>query len=186
VFHVANAFEEEDGTIVIDVAWYKSLWRGGPAGAPSELPTFRRWRIRPDAAKATEEMLDDRSMEFPRIDDRLAGLPHSMVYAVGLGTDLVSGRQRLLKYDMRNGTSAVREFKSGLPSEFVFVSSEAGIGEDEGWLIGFVYDRSREASDLLILNAQDIEGEPAARVILPRRVPQGFHGNWLPDARSGV
>jgi carotenoid cleavage dioxygenase-like enzyme len=186
VFHVANAFEEDDGTIAIDAAWYKSLWRGGPMGAPSERPMLRRWRIAPGAAKATEETLDDRPAEFPRINDRLAGLPHSVVYAVGLGSDLISGRQSLLKYDLRNGKNVVREFENGLPSEFTYISCKNGGSEDEGWLMGFAYDRSRDASELLILNAQDIEGEFVARIRLPRRVPQGFHGNWLPEAGPGA
>lgn len=32
-------------------------------------------------------------------------------------------------------------------------------------------------SELLILNASDIAGEPAAALKVPRRVPAGFHGN---------
>jgi carotenoid cleavage dioxygenase-like enzyme len=27
----------------------------------------------------------------------------------------------------------------------------------------------------------DLAALPAARIHLPRRVPAGFHGNWLPD-----
>ncbi len=54
--------------------------------------------------------------------------------------------------------------------------------EDDGWLIGFVYDRARNASDLVILDAQRIEAKPVARIALPARVPQGFHGNWMPEA----
>jgi carotenoid cleavage dioxygenase-like enzyme len=33
--------------------------------------------------------------------------------------------------------------------------------------------------ELLILNAQDIAGEPAAVVKLSRLVPSGFHGNFV-------
>jgi hypothetical protein len=65
------------------------------------------------------------------------------------------------------------------------VDTGAGNDENEGWLMGFVYDHSRDASSLLILDAQDIEGEAVARINLPRRVPQGFHGNWLAEDRLG-
>ena len=180
VFHVANAFEEADGTIAIDVSWYKSLWRGGP-DAFSERPVFRRWRIGPGASKAHEESLDDRPMEFPRINDAHAGLRHSVVYAAGLGTEIGRGGS-LIRYDLSTGKSTVREFGNGMPNEFAFVSAGPDAGEDEGWLMGFVYDHGRDASDLMILNAQDIGGEAAARIKLPKRVPQGFHGNWVPDA----
>jgi carotenoid cleavage dioxygenase-like enzyme len=43
-----------------------------------------------------------------------------------------------------------------------------------------VVHRAREnRSDLLILNAQDIAGEPEAVLELPCRVPAGFHGSWV-------
>ena len=47
--------------------------------------------------------------------------------------------------------------------------------------MGYVYDAARDASDLVILDAHDF-GHPVARIHLPARVPQGFHGNWIPDS----
>jgi agmatinase len=35
---------------------------------------------------------------------------------------------------------------------------------------------------LLILDAHDFGADPVATVKLPRRVPAGFHGNWIPDS----
>ena len=32
----------------------------------------------------------------------------------------------------------------------------------------------------LVLDARDVAAEPVAKVKLPRRVPFGFHGSWLP------
>ena len=55
-------------------------------------------------------------------------------------------------------------------------------GEDEGFVLSLVYDTEREASDLLVLHAQDFTGDPVAVVHLPVRVPYGFHGNWAADA----
>ena len=43
-----------------------------------------------------------------------------------------------------------------------------------------MYDAARNSSDLVILDAADFGGEPVARIRLPRRVPYGFHGNWIP------
>jgi carotenoid cleavage dioxygenase len=45
----------------------------------------------------------------------------------------------------------------------------------------FVYDDKTKKTELIILNAEEIEQEPLARVLLPQRVPFGFHGNWVPS-----
>ena len=68
------------------------------------------------------------------------------------------------------------------PGEFVFVPEHQEAAEDEGWLIGLVIDMARQTTDLVILHARDFDGEPAASIRIPHRVPPGFHGNWVPDA----
>jgi hypothetical protein len=45
--------------------------------------------------------------------------------------------------------------------------------------IALVYRAATNASELLILHAQDIAGEPATILKLPRRVPAGFHGSFV-------
>ncbi|MES2600497.1 MAG: carotenoid oxygenase family protein [Pseudomonadota bacterium] len=182
VFHVANAFEEADGTIVIDVAWYSELWRGGPSSKTFDKAVLRRWRIAPGATRAQEQTLDDRSIEFPRINDDRAGMLHDIVYTVDAGDEnlATSSYSSLRKYDLKTGKSTEHTFDKGMASEFVHVPGDGGKGEDDGWLIGFVYDRARGASDLMILDAQRMGAKPVARIMLPARVPQGFHGNWMP------
>jgi carotenoid cleavage dioxygenase len=63
----------------------------------------------------------------------------------------------------------------------VFVANPSGTDEDDGWVMSYVYQPSSDTSAVLILNAQDIAGEPAAVIELPVRVPAGFHGNWVAD-----
>ncbi|MDP4006058.1 carotenoid oxygenase family protein [Methylobacterium sp. NEAU K] len=181
VFHVGNAYEEADGTLVLDVAWYPELWRGGPSTSRFERARLRRWRVCPGAERAQETDLDDRAIEFPRIDARRTGLEHNVLYAVQTGAGSGEDEARngaLVRYDLTRGQDATHVFVDGIPSEFAHVSG----GSDDGWLMGFVYDQVRGASDLVILEAADVAAEPLARVRLPRRVPQGFHGIWIPDA----
>jgi carotenoid cleavage dioxygenase len=45
--------------------------------------------------------------------------------------------------------------------------------------MGYVYDGRRDASDLVLVDAATLE--TVASVHLPVRVPNGFHGNWIPD-----
>ena len=56
-----------------------------------------------------------------------------------------------------------------------------GATEDAGWILSVVYDATTDASELCILDAEDITGPEVARIHLPQRVPFGFHGNWAPD-----
>jgi carotenoid cleavage dioxygenase len=62
----------------------------------------------------------------------------------------------------------------------VFVPASADAAEDEGWLLALEHDRPSDTSRLLVLDARDLA--VVARVLLPRRVPHGFHGLWAPDA----
>ncbi|WP_443074836.1 carotenoid oxygenase family protein [Streptomyces sp. NBC_01431] len=45
-----------------------------------------------------------------------------------------------------------------------------------GRLLGYGYDAARDASDPVILDAENVSDPPVATVHLPRRVPFGLHG----------
>lgn len=169
VFHVANAYESGD-SIVLQAIRYPELWRdGGDFQADGVL---WNWNIDLAAGTVTERQLDDRSVEFPRIDDRRAGLPAR--YAVSVT------KNNLVRYDLNTGSAVEHAFGIGGPGEAVFVPSTSGpADEGNGWYLGYVYDPSRNGSDLVILDASDFAGEPVARIALPHRVPYGFHGNWI-------
>jgi len=46
-----------------------------------------------------------------------------------------------------------------------------------------VYRAATDTSDVVILDARAIDAAPVATVHLPRRVPAGFHGAWVPRER---
>ena len=56
--------------------------------------------------------------------------------------------------------------------------------EDAGFLLAMVFDASRGASSLAILDASDVSKGPVARVWLRHHVPHGLHGEWC--ARGAV
>lgn len=151
VFHILNA-HEQDGRIILTVVRHPDLWRGGTADGRAAV--LWRWTIDLAAGKVTEEQLDDRPCEFPRIDERLAGLDARYGYAVTAPHQAARpGTGTLLRYDLH----------------------AASISQHD------VYDAAADTSDLVILDADDLAARPAATIRLPRRVPYGFHGNWLPD-----
>src|SRR5262249_45147439 len=143
-----------------------------------------RWQIDLEAGNLTETALDDRPIEFPRIDERLCGTRHRYSYAVRNLSSRDADATSLLKYDMRSGKSEEHDFGAGhYPGEAVFVADPDSREEDAGWLMGLVYDATRDRSDFVILDAQSFTADPVATVHLPVRVPFGFHGNWFPDER---
>jgi carotenoid cleavage dioxygenase len=47
--------------------------------------------------------------------------------------------------------------------------------------MSYVYDKSTNKSDVVIVHSQDFTALPVATIHLPVRVPFGFHGNWLAE-----
>jgi len=182
VFHVLNAYDDGD-SIVMDVVRYHSAFDTGPGEViSSDDPVLVRWTIDPAAGKVAEVQIDDTSVEFPRIDDTVAGRPHRYGYCTTVDEAHPERPTGLVKYDLRRDASVAfdpGEHRSA--GEPVFVRAADGHGEDEGWVLSVVYDATRDASDLVVLDATSFAGPPVATVHLPARVPFGFHGSWLPS-----
>ncbi|MGW1889191.1 carotenoid oxygenase family protein [Streptomyces sp. NPDC002004] len=178
VFHTLNAHEDPSGRIVLHVVRYPHLWWAGHGRSEASL---WRWTVDPVAGTVAEEQLDDRPCEFPRIDDRLAGLDASYGHVTDAGDPAQSRRGAVIRYDLHTGARAVHEFGPGrTPGEAAFVA-RPGAPDGAGWLLTFVHDATTDRSDLVVLDAMHPSDPPVATVHLPWRVPHGFHGNWLPD-----
>ncbi len=180
VFHPVNAYEDNDGRIVMDVARHPRMFatdRHGPSEGPTRLD---RWIIDPAKSRVQESCIDDQAQEFPRLDERRAGQAYRYAYTTQMNDGFVT--EGLRKHDLHAGR--VEQHQQGAHRHFmeaVFVPAHADAAEDEGWIMAFVYDEQKDSSDVVILNAQDFDGEPVATISLPRRVPYGFHGNWVAD-----
>jgi carotenoid cleavage dioxygenase len=184
VFHPLNAYEEGD-SVVVDVVRYDRMCSGSLEGPFDEAPpTLDRWTIDLKAGAVVESRIDDRPIEFPKVDDRVAGLRHRYGYGAQLGGahNAVDFSSHLVKHDLELRSSQLHDFGPGMAvGEGVFVAQPNSSAEDDGWVMALVYDSNRGASDLAILRADAFSDEPAAMVHLPARVPFGFHGNWIPD-----
>ncbi len=182
VFHVANAFDDADGRVILDVIAYATMFDSGGTGLDA-LGRFERWTINPSTRRIERHVIDQAPQEFPRIDERRFGRPYRYVYTVSVpldGNPQLFGATTLFKHDLQTGHRRVHQFGDDrVPGEFVFVPATADADEDEGWLLGFVIDRAADATDFTILDARRFEAAPLATVRLPHRIPPGFHGNWF-------
>ena len=178
VFHFMNAWEA-DGRITIDYVQHGAFF--GHPGAPPAL-----WRAVLDlkAGSIKRTRLDDRLGEFPRADPARAGIANRYGWLpVQASGDVLGAFGSIARYDLKTGEVKVHEFGPGREvDEPVFVPRPGGGGESDGWIMTYVYDRATDGSVLAILDAIDIDRPPVATVVMPRRVPHGLHGNWLPAA----
>ncbi len=184
VFHVANAYDRDDGTIVLDVVAYDTMFASGGSGLDA-LGRLERWTLDPGTRRVARRVVDPMPQEFPRIDERRFGQAHRFIYGVSVPPDAdpqLRGATRIYKHDVESGERQVYNFGDDrVPGEFVFVPASPTSGEDEGWLLGLVIDTAADTTDLAILDARSFEAGPVASVRLPHRIPPGFHGNWFAD-----
>ncbi len=186
VFHPLNSYEEGD-KIVLHVCRQPHAMKGGLQDIGSLDDTTARlwkWTIDLTAATVKEEQYDDAPGDFPRVDDRRVGLKARYGYTLGLVPMTASPNydRWIYKYDLETGKRERHDLGDNVHGgEPQFAPRSPDAGEDDGWILSIVHDENDNRSSMVILNAQDIESAPVARVKLPQRVPYGAHGNWLAE-----
>jgi carotenoid cleavage dioxygenase len=181
VFHTLNAHDEGDEVVLLACRMKEFPSVIEPPDRPigrarkERSAVLYRWRFNMKTGKVREEAVDDVPSDFPRVDDARLGCKTRFGYTMRLKMDA------LIKYDLEKGKSATHSFGKGrLGGEAVFVPRPGGKAEDDGWLVTYVYDRASNKSEMIVIDGQDFTARPVARVLLPARVPYGFHGTWLP------
>ena len=64
--------------------------------------------------------------------------------------------------------------------EPIFVPRDGGTDELDGYYVAYASDLASERTSLLVFDAAHFPAAPVAAIHLPRRIPNGLHGNWLP------
>ncbi len=185
VFHTLNAYDDGEEVVLIGCRMNSTtvLSQDSQSDPEGNIPRLHQWRFNLSTGNVREEMLDDVPAEFPRVNENLLGRQTRYGYAGRMTKDELPLFDGLIKYDHHIGMSETHEFGRGrYGGEAVFVPRTSLKGEeDEGWLITFVCDTREETSELVVVNAQDVTAEPVARVLIPQRVPYGFHGAWVSE-----
>ncbi|UYO55035.1 carotenoid oxygenase family protein [Rhodopseudomonas palustris] len=186
VFHVMNAWDEGN-TIIADVMQSEAPpfftdTDGRSLDPDKSRARLCRWTF--DLAGRSDSFqrsyLDDINGEFPRIDERRAGLHSRHGWYACMNPeapDVLSGLVHV-------GGDGERRARYFLPigdtiGEPVFVPRSRDSGEADGWLLAVVWRGCENRSDLAVFNASDIAAGPIALVQLGHRIPDGFHGNWV-------
>jgi len=186
MYHTVNAWEEGDEIVVIGCRIADPIPRV-PHDKELDIPRLfflrlepylHEWRFNLVTGEVRDRQLDDARSEFPRMNDKRLGQKSSFAFHPRVAAEPTLLFDAAIRYDLDAGTSVHREYgPERFGGETVFAPREGAADEDDGWVLTFVTDRREATSDVVILDGRDLH--EVARVHLPRRVPTGFHAEWM-------
>ena len=179
VFHSLNAYRDGN-EVVVDVCRHPDMFTNDDL--KDSQGDLRRWRIDTGSSPMSfrDEVVTTEPFELPQGDRRFTGRRHRYGWYSVTRTNpntVDFGGTGCIDYE----TGRVSLWDPGATrhaGEPFFVPG--GEGEGNGWLFTYVYDHRDGRSTLAILPALDLNGGPVAEIELPRRIPYGFHGVWVP------
>ena len=184
VIHTANAWDE-DSEVVLQASRSQTADIAGAGTSEGNnlgenQGHLYEWRINLETGSISERTLSDIPCDFTRVNDDYACHKTRYVYAGIFNTERAFTFDGIMKYD--NETGVTQAFKYG-PNrhggEAVFAPKVGSSCEDDGYLVCFVHDEATNQSECLIIDAQHLEAGPVATIIMPFRVPYGFHAGWV-------
>ncbi|MBX3621640.1 MAG: carotenoid oxygenase family protein [Rhizobacter sp.] len=191
VFHIGNACEDR-GVIRLDYirspsAWnalngLKELMQG--RYAPHEFASVALVELDLKSGRARQSLLPHVA-EFPRIDPRVVGQGYSQVFtAERVNPGPRPGFDAVMRLDVTTGEhDGYRYGPDVMVEEHVFVPRRASSGagkEGDGWLVGTALDLKRGQMLFSVFDAQHLRDGPIAQATLPRVMPLGLHGIFVP------
>jgi carotenoid cleavage dioxygenase-like enzyme len=188
VFHVSNAWEEGDEVVVQASRSLRTDVSRATENAArhvdmaDQLGQLYEWRLNMKTGAVAERHLDTRHhCDFPRINDDLCGRRTRYTYAARFDLAHDALFDAALKYDDATGRIEVHELGEGrFGGEGVFCKRDGGTAEDDGYVVLFVWDDEARRSECVVIDARDFTAPPVARIMIPSRVPFGFHAGWVP------
>jgi carotenoid cleavage dioxygenase len=206
LYHVSNAWEEDDGQGGTEIVMTGTPFRT-PTDAQGQVDAarfpkmlanlendylFYEWRFNLRTGQTRERVIDDIiNQEFPVINTVLLGLKTRYSWNMLMGRVRQAEEPRfcgLVRYDLQQDTCTT--FHAGIHKWFSEPSfaprdnpTSQPQAEDDGYLVGFMWDDLLQASFVTVFDAHDITKGPVCKIRLPQRVPHGFHATWVSGNR---
>ncbi|MYN12424.1 apocarotenoid-15,15'-oxygenase [Pusillimonas sp. TS35] len=197
LLHVVNAWEDADEVVMVGTPYRMHSAKDGSLDFRRLEETIHwrqrdyvlyEWRFNLKTGETTERVIDDvLNSEFPVINSAYQGRKNTFTYNVIFphGGKEEPRYPGLVKFNLNTGGYvAYSEGPQFFYNEPGFAPRDNSVAEDDGYLVTFAWNPREERSEIQIFdtkNAKLAEG-PVARVILPRRVPHGFHATFVSKA----
>lgn len=197
MLHVVNAWDEGDEVVMIGTPYRMHETDDGRIDARRLERTIHlrqrdfllyEWRFDLKTGRTRERVIDDvLNSEFPIINSAYQGRPNRYSYNIVFPP---GGREEprfpgLVKYDLRTGGYvAFSEGPGTFYNEPGFAPRDHSQAEDDGYLVLIAWNDAEQRSEVQVFDARGplLAHGPIARVLLPRRVPHGFHATWVSEA----
>ncbi|KZO94314.1 putative carotenoid cleavage dioxygenase [Calocera viscosa TUFC12733] len=201
--HVANAYENEEGKIVIDLTvadgnvffFFPEDESKVVKGPPRFNSPMHRWVFDPKAPNGTRykpHELYDTQGEFARSDDRYLGQPYENFFLCVIDPTKPYNFQKCGPpagglfncYGHFNWKTHSKSVwfagDCSTVQEPVFIPRSHDAPEGDGYLVGLVNRLDELRNDLVILDtARPFEDGPIAVIKLPFKLRTGLHGNFV-------
>lgn len=185
-YHTGAAWEESDGTIRLDAAFYPRPILGSGGGAEEIRGKYSGDAV---ASKLTMAMIpasgDAKMVEtniagdFPQVDPRRHGLARTLTTMITGSVEGQPGGSALAVQDWSTGKAQVHDFGSHyMVEEFLFVPKPGGSSEADSWLIGTAINTKLQRTEVHVFDAGHVADGPVAVWQADYAWPLGFHGTW--------
>lgn len=194
IWHTLNAYEEGDEIVLHAPRLERTNavsrrrpfgFNPGEQGGGDWAGRLHEWRLNLSTGEVRETPLSDFFVDFPIVNPARTGHSHRYGFAVRLADQFGSDPaafDAIVKFDLQSRSETIVPFG---PERFGHECAwiPRGPGEYEGWLTTFVHDEFEGRSEMVIYDAGTPEDGPVARILIPARVPYGFHGVWVSAAQ---
>jgi carotenoid cleavage dioxygenase-like enzyme len=187
-FHTGGAWEDENGTIMMDLCAYQNTnfvkegEQGVIQGTYTKSEADNARMIMATIPKKGEARLIETRLaaEFPVIDPRFQGQERRNVWMVDAKPrSYAPGAQAVRRLDWQTMTPDTYDYgPEYLVEEHVFVPRKGSSAEGDGWLVGTVLNMKESATEAHVFNALALSDGPVASFRAPYAWPLGFHGTW--------
>lgn len=190
VYHFGDAFER-GGEIVVHAARQRDLaemrapmaaaMRGEDGGAHHHAVLSA---LRIDLARGKARWQDSavQAIEFPTFDARTPRSGPARLYAPQRTAAATTPYfDAVAAIDTRRERVETHVYGADvLAEEHLFVPRPGSRRPGQGWLLGTLLDVRRGRSGIAVLDAEHVGDGPLAQAWLPRTMPLGFHGSFVP------